>query len=195
MTTREKILLGMAGVAAIAAVVILLIPSGSSRPVPAAGAPGSMSASLSGPTGATGATGGAEASGPPQAPQAIVEQARKTLAEAVVTQSQLYVLDAATRQAAPNPFHPVPGKGDGTGGTGGGPDGKDGKSAAHDIAFTGYVAIGNSVLAILDGLEYRVGETVADSGYVVKSITPGKVVLASPGDVTDREIPYSGDDL
>jgi hypothetical protein len=195
MTTREKILLGMAGVAAIAAVVILLIPSGSSRPVPAAGAPGSMSASLSGPTGATGATGGAEASGPPQAPQAIVEQARKTLAEAVVTQSQLYVLDAATRQAAPNPFHPVPGKGDGTGGTGGGPDGKDGKSAAHDIAFTGYVAIGNSVLAILDGLEYRVGETVADTGYVVKSITPGKVVLASPGDVTDREIPYSGDDL
>ncbi len=195
MTTREKILLGMAGVAAIAAVVILLIPSGSSRPVPAAGAPGSMSSSLAGPTGAT---GGAEASGPPQAPQApqaIVEQARKTLAEAVVTQSQLYVLDAATRQAAPNPFHPLPGKGDGMGGAGGGQYGKDGKSAAHDIAFTGYVAIGNSVLAILDGLEYRVGETVADTGYVVKSITPGKVVLASPGDVTDREIPYSGDDL
>lgn len=195
MTTREKILLGMAGVAAIAAVVILLIPSGSSRPVPAAGAPGSMSSSLAGPTGATGATGGAEASGPPQAPQAIVEQARKTLAEAVVTQSQLYVLDAATRQAAPNPFHPVPGKDGGAGGAGGGPDGKDGKSAAHDIAYTGYVAIGNSVLAILDGLEYRVGETVADTGYMVKSITPGKVVLASPGDVTDREIPYSGDDL
>ena len=192
MTTREKILLGMAGVAAIAAVVILLIPSGSSRPVPAAGAPGSMSSSLAGPTGAT---GGAEASGRPQAPQVIVEQARKTLAEAVVTQSQLYVLDAATRQAAPNPFHPVPGKGDGMGGAGGGQYGKDGKSAAHDIAFTGYVAIGNSVLAILDGLEYRVGETVADTGYVVKSITPGKVVLASPGDVTDREIPYSGDDL
>ncbi|MBG3875640.1 hypothetical protein FVW20_01005, partial [Desulfovibrio oxamicus] len=131
---------------------------------------------------------GAEAPGP------IVAQARKTLAEAVITPSQLYVLDAAVRQAAPNPFHPVPGKGDGTGGAGG-KDGKDGKSAAHDIAYTGYVAIGNSVLAILDGLEYRVGETVADTGYVVKSITPGKVVLASPGDVTDREISYSGDDL
>ncbi|WP_243838179.1 hypothetical protein, partial [Nitratidesulfovibrio liaohensis] len=131
---------------------------------------------------------GAEATAPPQA---IVEQARKTLAEAVITPSQLYVLDAAMRQAAPNPFHPVPGKGDGPGG----PDGTDGKSAAHDIAYSGYVAIGNSVLAILDGLEYRVGETVAETGYVVKSITPGKVVLASPGDVTDREIPYSGDDL
>lgn len=193
MTTREKILLGMAGVAAIAAVVILLIPSDSSRPVPAAGAPGSMSASLTGPTGAESLA----AALPPgaEAPALIVDQARKTLAEAVVTQSQLYVLDAATRQAAPNPFHPVPGKDGGAGGTGGGPDGKDGKSAAHDIPYTGYVAIGNSVLAILDGLEYRVGETVADTGYVVKSITPGKVVLASPGDVTDREISYSGDDL
>lgn len=194
MTRREKIMIGMAGVAAIAAVVILLLPSGASRPVTAVGAPGSVSSSLAGPTGGTGGTGfagvlppGAEAPGP------IVEQARKTLAEAVITPSQLYVLDAAVRQAAPNPFHPVQGKGDGVGGAG--PDGKDGKSAAHDIAYTGYVAVGNSVLAILDGLEYRAGETVADTGYVVKSITPGKVVLASPGDVTDREIAYSGDDL
>ncbi len=201
MTRREQILIGMAGVAAIAAAVILLLPSAAPRPVPAASAPG-VSSSLSAP--ADGGTApaspdapsplagllppGADATG---APQAIVDQARKTLAEAVITPSQLYVLDAAVRQAAPNPFHPVPGKGDGTGGSGE----KDGKSAAHDIAYTGYVAIGNSVLAILDGLEYRVGETVADTGYVVKSITPGKVVLASPGDVTDREIPYSGDDL
>ncbi|WP_353119873.1 hypothetical protein [Nitratidesulfovibrio sp.] len=205
MTRREQILIGMAGVAAIVAVVILLLPSGTSRPVPAAGASGGLSSSLSAPanggaapsassgpttsSGPSGLTGllspGAEAPGP------IVEQARKTLAEAVITPSQLYVLDAAVRQAAPNPFYPVPGKGDGPGGSGD----KDGKSAAHDIAYTGYVAIGNSVLAILDGLEYRTGETVADTGYVVKSITPGKVVLASPGDVTDREIPYSGDDL
>ncbi len=192
MTRREKIMIGMAGVAAIAAVVILMLPTGSSRPVTAVGAPGSVSSSLAGATGGTGATGlagglppGAEAPGP------IVELARKTLAEAVITPSQLYVLDAAVRQAAPNPFHPVQGKGEGGADTGG----KDGKSAAHDIAYTGYVAIGNSVLGILDGLEYRVGETVADTGYVVKSITPGKVVLASPGDVTDREIPYSGDDL
>ncbi len=188
MTRREKIMIGMAGVAAIAAVVILLLPTGSSRPVTAVGSPGSVSSSLAGATGlAGGLPPGAEAPGP------IVEQARKTLAEAVITPSQLYVLDAAVRQAAPNPFHPVQGKGDGAGGAG--PDGKGGKSAAHDIAYTGYVAIGNSVLGILDGLEYRVGETVADTGYVVKSITPGKVVLASPGDVTDREIPYSGDDL
>lgn len=208
MTRREQILIGMAGVAAIAAVVILLLPSGTSRPVPA---PSALSPSLSAPANGGAAPAapttsaasaapvvpstlagllppGAEAAAPPQA---IVEQARKTLAEAVITPSQLYVLDAAMRQAAPNPFHPVPGKGDGPGG----PDGTDGKSAAHDIAYSGYVAIGNSVLAILDGLEYRVGETVAETGYVVKSITPGKVVLASPGDVTDREIPYSGDDL
>ncbi|MEG6505737.1 hypothetical protein [Nitratidesulfovibrio sp. 1201_IL3209] len=191
MTRREKIMIGMAGVAAIAAVVILLLPSGASRPVTAVGAPGSVSSSLAGATGAAGLAGGL----PPgaEAPGPIVEQARKTLAEAVITPSQLYVLDAAVRQAAPNPFHPVQGKGDGAGGAG--PDGKGGKSAAHDIAYTGYVAIGNSVLAILDGLEYRAGETVADTGYVVKSITPGKVVLASPGDVTDREIAYSGDDL
>ncbi len=201
MTRREKILLGMAGVAAIAAVVILLLPSGSSRPGPVASAPGSLSSSLSGPTSSPGQAGadapaglagtaaplsfGAEAPGP------IVTQARKTLAEAVITPNQLYVLDAAVRQAAPNPFYPTPGKGDGTGTGAAG----SGKNAAHDIAYTGYVGIGNSVLAILDGLEYRPGETVADTGYVVKSITPAKVVLASPGDVTDREIPYSGDDL
>lgn len=202
MTRREQILIGMAGVAAIVAVVILLLPSGTSRPVPAASAPGGLSSSLSAPANGGAASSASPASSPPsalagllppgaEAPGPIVEQARKTLAEAVITPSQLYVLDAAVRQAAPNPFHPVAGKGDAPGG----PDDKDGKNAAHDIAYTGYVAIGNSVLAILDGLEYRTGETVADTGYVVKSITPGKVVLASPGDVTDREIPYSGDDL
>ncbi len=207
MTRREQILIGMAGVAAIAAVVILLLPSGSSRPGPAASAPGSLSSSLSGPTSSPGQPGqpgpaGADApaglagSAAPlsfgaEAPGPIVTQARKTLAEAVITPNQLYVLDAAVRQAAPNPFYPTPGKGDGTGAGAAG----SGKNAAHDIAYTGYVGIGNSVLAILDGLEYRPGETVADTGYVVKSITPAKVVLASPGDVTDREIPYSGDDL
>ncbi len=203
MTRREQILIGMAGIAAIAAAVILLLPSGASRPVTAASSPGALSSSLAAPAngGAASAASSSSASSGPsplagllppgaEAPGPIVEQARKTLAEAVITPSQLYVLDAAVRQAAPNPFHPIPGKGDGT--DAGNPEGK---SAAHDIAYTGYVAIGNSVLAILDGLEYRVGETVADTGYVVKSITPGKVVLASPGDVTDREIPYSGDDL
>jgi len=43
--------------------------------------------------------------------------------------------------------------------------------------FSGYLAVGNKVFAILDGNEYQAGEKLLDSGYTVEKIFPGNVVI------------------
>ncbi|ABM28807.1 hypothetical protein [Nitratidesulfovibrio vulgaris] len=164
MTRREQILLGVMGAVAVVGALSFAMPGGG------------------------GVTPKAVQTTPAST---VVQNVQKALAEVPVSPSQLYVLDAAVRQASGNPFRlpPAPTV---RSGSMAGPGGTD---SAQTMAYTGYLAVGNMVFAIVDGLEYRTGEAVADSGYVVKSITPGKVVLAAAEDGTERELPYTGDDL
>ncbi|WDP90796.1 MAG: hypothetical protein HUN04_14260 [Desulfobacter sp.] len=46
-----------------------------------------------------------------------------------------------------------------------------------EIIYSGYIRAGAAVLAVINGMEYTVGELVADIGYKVHNITPSKVVL------------------
>ena len=45
------------------------------------------------------------------------------------------------------------------------------------LAFTGFLQTDNSLLAIVNGMEYETGEQLTESGYYVKSISPNKVVI------------------
>lgn len=45
------------------------------------------------------------------------------------------------------------------------------------MAYTGYLQTENSLLAIVNGMEYETGEQLRETGYYIKSISPHKVVI------------------
>ena len=50
---------------------------------------------------------------------------------------------------------------------------------APAFAFTGFLQTGNTQLAIINGMEYAVGDTIGTSGYYLESISPEGVVIGA----------------
>lgn len=46
-----------------------------------------------------------------------------------------------------------------------------------NFSYTGYLEHGSRQIAIINGMEYGVGETLGPLGYVLRSITPTKVTI------------------
>lgn len=49
--------------------------------------------------------------------------------------------------------------------------------AAVKIIYSGYVETGKNKLAVLNGIEYRIGEELIEKGYILKNITSSKVII------------------
>lgn len=49
------------------------------------------------------------------------------------------------------------------------------------LIYSGYLETGDTKLAIIDGFEYEVGETLEVGGYIVRGISPDQVVIAPIG--------------
>jgi hypothetical protein len=62
-----------------------------------------------------------------------------------------------------------------------------------DFAYSGYLDVGNRRLAIINGLEYLVGDQLESGGFVVKSIDPEKVVLEDIGKRGQLTILFTGE--
>ena len=60
--------------------------------------------------------------------------------------------------------------------------------------FTGYVELGSGRLAVVDGMEYQVGDMLESGGYKVVAIAPDLVALESLANGQRIEIPYEGRD-
>ena len=72
-----------------------------------------------------------------------------------------------------------------------------GQTAAKPVSrphFTGYVELGSGRLAVVDGMEYQVGDTLESGGYKVVAIAPDQVALESLANGQRIEIPYEGRD-
>jgi hypothetical protein len=65
--------------------------------------------------------------------------------------------------------------------------------AGQAFQYTGYVIVGSERIAIINGLEYMVGEHLVSGGYVVRTIEPERVVLEAPGKSAKIFIPFQGD--
>ena len=48
-----------------------------------------------------------------------------------------------------------------------------------EIRYTGYLEMGNVRLAIINGNEYETGDRLDQGGYIVKSISPARVMLVT----------------
>ncbi len=52
-----------------------------------------------------------------------------------------------------------------------------GISSGAGLIFSGYMLAGNKAFAIINGMEYKIGEIIDPQGFLVKKITPAKVIL------------------
>jgi hypothetical protein len=58
-----------------------------------------------------------------------------------------------------------------------------------NIRYTGYVEAGKEKIAIINGTEFSVGDTIGLDGYVLKEILPTKVVVQSRTNKAKIEVP------
>ena len=45
------------------------------------------------------------------------------------------------------------------------------------LIYSGFIKLGNKMLAVIDGMEYTTGEYIKDSGYKIIQITPESVII------------------
>ena len=57
------------------------------------------------------------------------------------------------------------------------------------IIYSGYVDSGKNKMAVINGFEYRIGEQLEIEGYVLKQITPSKVLIFNKNTGNQEEIP------
>ncbi len=57
-----------------------------------------------------------------------------------------------------------------------------------DLRYSGYLKMGEQTLAIIDGMEYQVGETLLKSQYLIADISPRQVTISLPGGVNSGAI-------
>ena len=49
------------------------------------------------------------------------------------------------------------------------------------IQYTGYLEMGDTRLAIINGMEYEIGDRLEPGGFVIRRILPNRVMVAPPG--------------
>ena len=54
------------------------------------------------------------------------------------------------------------------------------------VSYTGFMQMGDKMLAIINGMEYSAGDPLEQGDYVVRSITPSQVVIVSTRDSKQR---------
>jgi hypothetical protein len=64
-----------------------------------------------------------------------------------------------------------------------------GSDALAKIIYSGYVDSGKNKMAVINGFEYRIGEQLEIEGYVLKQITPSKVLIFNKNTGNKEEIP------
>ena len=47
--------------------------------------------------------------------------------------------------------------------------------------YTGFLRMGDKRLAIINGMEYEAGDILEPDGFIIRSISPSRVVVAPPG--------------
>ena len=57
------------------------------------------------------------------------------------------------------------------------------------IIYSGYVDSGKNKMAVINGFEYRIGDELEIEGYVLKQISPSKILIVNKYTESKEEIP------
>ena len=49
------------------------------------------------------------------------------------------------------------------------------------MTYSGFLRMGDKLLAIINGMEYETGDRLEPSGFIIRSISPSRVIIAPPG--------------
>lgn len=124
------------------------------------------------------------------ASKVVVDEVAKSMDKARLTPQQAYRLDLLMANATGNPFYAGPG------GIALEEDG--GQGDASEFVYSGYMKLGKKLFAVLNGVEYSIGDELAEGGYTVQSIDKNFVVLertdGSMGRKLTRRVPLVEDD-
>jgi hypothetical protein len=77
-----------------------------------------------------------------------------------------YIIDQAQKPWSNDPFYVGPA-----------PEQKGPDSATPTFAYTGYVELGEERLAIINGVDYRVGDPLEIPGFMLLTVAPSKVII------------------
>ncbi len=99
--------------------------------------------------------------------RAFADTQRAALAAVRLTPGEKSALDRAAGTWAESPFI------DRVGGI------RTGEGAVSEFRYTGFMQFGESRLAIVNGREYRTGETITATDFIVETIEPNQVILVA----------------
>lgn len=129
----------------------------------------------------------------PDGYQAVVEAMRAGLNKAMLSELEAYRIERAGQELGSGPFYAsatqfyfagaeAAGEGEGEG-----------------LVYSGYLQAGNRSYAIINGIEYAVGDEIAVGGYHLREIKQGYVILErsdpSTGRSFKRQLPLAEDDV
>lgn len=100
---------------------------------------------------------------------AFVVATRNRLNRFQLAPESLFVLQKTVDDWAASPFYEQP------------PREQPAKVQPESVIFTGFLQVGDTRIAILNGREYRIAETVNATDFVIDSIEADRVVLVSRG--------------
>jgi hypothetical protein len=103
--------------------------------------------------------------------RALATQLSDELKKDSLTDNERYILDRADAEWSTDPFlerklssASAPGRG-------------AAGAQSNEFVYSGYLEVNQRRLAVVNGMEYVVGEQLESGGYIIKSIDPEKVVL------------------
>ena len=118
-----------------------------------------------------------------QQARAVAGEVTARLQALPLSDGQRYILASSLRPAPRNPFT-LPANAQ-----------QAASANASGLVYSGYVQAGKEALAIIGGLEYGVGDTLPNTGDVIRFIGSDGVRLYSPSRNAEWTLPYSGDDI
>jgi hypothetical protein len=110
------------------------------------------------------------------------------LKKADLTETQAYILERASAEWPSDPFL-------GRKLTAAKAESAKAAEIPAALAYTGFVIAGHARLAVINGMEYQVGEMVQGSELIVQAIDPQNVVVTQPGGRESFNIPFTGEVL
>lgn len=57
------------------------------------------------------------------------------------------------------------------------------------FSYSGYLQMGDRKIAIIDGMEYKIGEEIGPGGFIIRAIYPNKIVIGIKGKEEEITVP------
>jgi len=122
-----------------------------------------------------------------------LDEVKKTVDQSRLTPDQLYRIGLLADNATDDPFYggnAVLAQDDGRGLPAG--------ESQAQLVYSGFIKAGSRLLAVINGIEYGVGDALAEGGYTLKAIDRNFVLLertdSSTGRRLSRRVPLAEDD-